>query len=228
MKHLNLIHIQNQLAFLKSKLSKNTPTQKSDLIHLRRLIHEYGKPTTSVRKRICLTISTNIVTAIKDFQYMSNLSRIHNVGISTSLRTLLDSFFASISRSRNSGEPYDSALLGFPRIAVTDDDRVRELLRKHLWRRFSWSKEERESSAESSLTLNPSTTKRLITVSVAVMLFALLMSLRFAPTTRKIWRLQPHTQQFLSFLWARALERYYLVKMSHVLYRNEERGDDLD
>lgn len=148
---------------------------------------------------------------------MSNLSRIHDAGILTSRRTLLDSFFASISRSQNSYEPYDSALLGFPGIAVTDDDRARELLRKYLWRRFAWSKEERSSSAEASLryddglpphmyssfvdrfarflvaitggvllvcpmlvmSLNPSTTKSQITVSVAVMLFASLMSLAF-------------------------------------------------
>jgi hypothetical protein len=43
LQHLNLIHIQNQLAFLKSTLSKDSSPQEPDLVHLRRLMLEYGK-----------------------------------------------------------------------------------------------------------------------------------------------------------------------------------------
>ena len=80
---------------------------------------------------------------------MSTLPRLSDADLVVSRRTVLNSFFTSISRRHGAGAPYDSALLVPPGEIVTDDDRVRELLRKHLPRDLAWGKEEREARATS-------------------------------------------------------------------------------
>lgn len=62
LQHLNIIHLQNELALIKSKVVGSNATPKKDLENLRRLLHDYGN-TPPPRRLSFLVRSLRLIIA---------------------------------------------------------------------------------------------------------------------------------------------------------------------
>ncbi|KAK4195477.1 hypothetical protein QBC40DRAFT_185669 [Triangularia verruculosa] len=193
LQHLNLIHLQNELALIKSNVFGHRTTSKGEMEKLTRLLREYA-------------------TAIRDLDYLSHLPPLRDPKFILDNRILLENAFPNMAS--RPGAPYDSACRTLRRDAVRNADAVREFLRKHLHRRLAWSADERKADMLGFskrlppliyspmldriarfliavgggclvvvpmlvMSFDPSQTKSLLVVTVAVVLFALVMSLAF-------------------------------------------------
>ncbi|EXJ75191.1 uncharacterized protein A1O5_01887 [Cladophialophora psammophila CBS 110553] len=193
---MNLTHLLNQLVLIKANIEKNGTTSKKQMTLLRKTLQHYAN-------------------AIRDFQYITELNtppRIYR----NQKRIALEGSFPELANpfpgSRNI--PYNTFYRTLQKRTVQNRDGIRELLRKFLPNRLSWTESERRARPDvySSgrapdiyspfvdstarfiigtfggcalvvpmmvMVFQPSLTKTLITVCVAVVLFALALSLVF-------------------------------------------------
>lgn len=213
LQRLNIIHLQNELALIKSKVVGSNATIEKDLENLRRLLRDYGNNPPPIVFSCTISQAHHcLAAAIRDLDYLSRLPRVQDPESILDKRiTLANAFPDIVARP---GAPYDSAWLTLRQEAVRQADGVREFLRKHLHRRLAWSAEERDANRLRYnqrrpplvyskildrlarfliavgggcsvvvpmliMSLEPSQIKSLVTVSLSVVLFALVMSLTF-------------------------------------------------
>ena len=209
LQRMNLIHLQNELASIKADLSQFQTTTETQMLQLRTTMHDYGAiPQNSpLQPRL-----TNLkAKAIRDFEYMNQLTILPDMARLDS-RIFLHVAFPELANRLS--EPFNTTYRTLNRKIALNGDVVREILRRYLTRRLSWSPSERKANkvgyhkGERPKTYSPfldalarfiiavggglslivpmlvmsfdaSRTKSLVTVSVAVVLFALLLSLGF-------------------------------------------------
>ncbi|KAF7915044.1 uncharacterized protein EAE98_011367 [Botrytis deweyae] len=192
LQRLNTIHLHNILAEIKAEIWQKRTTSEAQMVKLKETMHDY-------------------VTAIRDTEYMSNLSRVPP-SITMNHRIFLEHGFPSIAN--RDGAPYDTNYLSLLHKIPLARDAVREFLRKYLHKRLSWSTTEQSARRtdfyKNSLpetyspfvdwlarfiiavgggaalivpmlimSIDAGKVKSLVTVSVAVILFALSVSLGF-------------------------------------------------
>ncbi|KAF2787943.1 hypothetical protein K505DRAFT_287021 [Melanomma pulvis-pyrius CBS 109.77] len=196
---MNITHLLNQLSRIKAKIEHNKTVDSEQMNLLRRTLRQYGK---------------NTVDAIRDYKLMSSLSELPDYA--DDKRISLEGAFPYLARPYQGevNQPYDTRYRTTKEKKTQSPDPIREILRKTLPNRLSWTEEEREArrpeySAGISpetyshfldsvarfvigtlggcalivpmviMVFNPSLPKSLVVVSVAVVLFALILGMVF-------------------------------------------------
>jgi len=195
---INITHLLNQLASIKSEIEQTQTTTPAQMSLLQQTLHRYAN-------------------AIRDYQFITELNPLpHNYA--KDKRISLQGAFQELANPHQGvkNQPYDTMYRTLEKEAAQNRDGVREILRKALPNRLSWTDAERRLKradyAEGKapefyspfldslarfivgilggcslivpmivMALNPSLTKSLVVVSVAVVLFALAVSLVFKP-----------------------------------------------
>ncbi|KAI1485154.1 hypothetical protein F5X96DRAFT_674917 [Biscogniauxia mediterranea] len=139
---LNIAYLFNELIRIKADIRKNGETSQEQMGQLSLLLHQY----------------TN---AVRDYQYMARLPPLAST-FAARQRIELETFFPSLAQpgiqqtnttadegvnddDEVSNIPYDNEYLSLNPKPTQRKDLLREYLRKHLPRQFSWTEEEKSA-----------------------------------------------------------------------------------
>ncbi|ORX97620.1 hypothetical protein BCR34DRAFT_496755 [Clohesyomyces aquaticus] len=120
----DLFHIQNELARIKADLGRKKTTTGAQMSQLKRIMHDYAN-------------------AIRDYEYMNQLTILPDLARNDN-RIFLEVAFPELGSHPTF--PFDTAYRTLNRNVVRKSDVVREILRKYLLRRLTWSPAERKAN----------------------------------------------------------------------------------
>lgn len=209
---INITHLLNQLARIKAEIEHSQTFNTGQMSLLQQILHQYGQSLHRASKGASL--SGNAADAIRDYKLITELDNLPHYA--NDKRISLEGAFPDLARPYlgEKNRPYDTVYRTVRRKTAQSQDPIRNILRKSLPSRLSWTDPERSvkrlqyGAGEKPeiysrfldsvarfiigtlggcalivpmllMVLHPSLIKSLIVVSVAVVLFALIVGLVF-------------------------------------------------
>lgn len=139
LQRVNIVQLQNELASLKPEEEANNGLTTAEMLVLRHTMHEYS--TTDGANTTYSTANSTIVTAIKDFEYVSKLTKSSDKDNLECQMRLQATFPATSNRK---GSPYNTTYRTLYTASYQKSDAVREFLRNFLPKNLARTADERE------------------------------------------------------------------------------------